>query len=119
MKHNYDKNGGSMCTIKWLSYPRPQLRRKSYISLNGPWELNGQEIQVPFAPQSRLAKYEDTGVTPKEIMNRQKRYIYLGTHFGGPAYQCPVCKTSLVGMPPDGCPACGTGMEIDSIPTKK
>ena len=47
-----------MSTIKWLSYPRPQLRRKSYISLNGPWELNGKEIQVPFAPQSRLSGYK-------------------------------------------------------------
>ena len=47
-----------MDTIKWLSYPRPQLRRNSYVSLNGPWELNGQEIQVPFAPQSRLSGYK-------------------------------------------------------------
>jgi len=48
-----------MSTIKWLSYPRPQLRRgDSYVSLNGTWTLNGQEIQVPFAPQSRLSGYK-------------------------------------------------------------
>ena len=47
-----------MSTIKWLSYPRPQLKRNSYISLNGEWTLDGQEIQVPFAPQSRLSKYK-------------------------------------------------------------
>lgn len=46
-----------MSSIKWLSYPRPQLRRNSYISLNGTWTLDGEEIEVPFAPQSRLSKY--------------------------------------------------------------
>ena len=53
-------NGGTMSTIKWLSYPRPQLRRNSYISLNGEWTLDGQKIQVPFAPQSRLSEYKGT-----------------------------------------------------------
>lgn len=52
-------------------------------------------------------------------MTRQRRYIYLGMHFGGPAYQCPVCKTSLVGLPPNSCPVYGTCMEIDSITAKK
>ena len=47
-----------MSMIKWLSYPRPQLRRNSCISLNGEWTLDGQKIQVPFAPQSRLSKYK-------------------------------------------------------------
>ena len=47
-----------MSLIKWLSYPRPQLRRSSYITLNGEWTLEGQKIQVPFAPQSRLSGYK-------------------------------------------------------------
>lgn len=47
-----------MSTIKWLSYPRPQLRRNSCISLNGEWTLDGEIIQVPFAPQSRLSEYK-------------------------------------------------------------
>ena len=51
-------NGGTMSTIKWLSYPRPQLRRDSYINLNGTWTLDGQEIQVPFAPQCELSGYK-------------------------------------------------------------
>ena len=74
--------------------------------------------QCATALARRLAKYEDTGVSPKDVSKRQKRYIYLGMHHGGPAYQCPVCKTSLVGFPPDSCPACGTGMEINSINVK-
>ena len=42
---------------KWQSYPRPQLKRNSYVNLNGTWELNGKPIQIPFAPQSRLSEY--------------------------------------------------------------
>lgn len=42
----------------WMSeYPRPQLRRESFYSLNGSWLLDGQEIRVPFPPQSRLSGY--------------------------------------------------------------
>ena len=33
------------------------MRRDSYFSLNGSWELNGQEILVPFPPQSLLSGY--------------------------------------------------------------
>lgn len=49
-----------MTKAKWQSYPRPQLKRKSYINLNGTWELNGSDIQIPFAPQSRLSGYTGT-----------------------------------------------------------
>lgn len=41
----------------WLSYPRPQLKRESYVNLNGTWELNGQEILIPFAPQTDISGY--------------------------------------------------------------
>jgi len=40
--------------IPFSAYPRPQLRRNSYYSLNGIWD-NG--ITVPFPPQSRLSGY--------------------------------------------------------------
>ena len=47
-------------------HPRPQLRRESYLNLNGPWEYaitreNAEpeeydgEIIVPFAPESELS----------------------------------------------------------------
>ena len=47
-----------MSKAKWQSYPRPQMRRKSYINLNGEWELDGKKIQIPFPPQSALSCYE-------------------------------------------------------------
>ena len=46
----------------WNSYPRPQMRREAWKSLNGPWEFaaetpefTGQTIVVPFCPESRLS----------------------------------------------------------------
>ena len=43
----------------WTVYPRPQLRRDSYVNLNGRWELTvgeeKQDIRVPFCPESLLS----------------------------------------------------------------
>ena len=55
-----------MKETRWQSYPRPQMKREGYKILNGIWKLDGQDIFVPFAPQSRLygfkGKVEDTFV---------------------------------------------------------
>lgn len=39
------------------TYPRPQLKRNSFFTLNGEWLLNGHPIQIPFPPQSPLSQY--------------------------------------------------------------
>ncbi len=43
----------------WTIYPRPQMRRDSYVNLNGTWELSVEdeiyEIRVPFCPESLLS----------------------------------------------------------------
>ena len=39
-------------------YPRPLLKRNSFFSLNGLWELNGQNINVPFPPEAKLSGYD-------------------------------------------------------------
>ena len=41
----------------WQEYPRPQLKRDNWYSLNGIWQLNNQPIRVPFPPQSALSGY--------------------------------------------------------------
>ncbi len=41
----------------WTDYPRPQLRRADWMSLNGYWVLNGRRICVPFPPQSALSGF--------------------------------------------------------------
>ena len=33
-------------------YPRPQLKRNSFLSLNRLWTCHGHDIIVPFCPQS-------------------------------------------------------------------
>ncbi|MBQ6697365.1 MAG: glycoside hydrolase family 2 [Lachnospiraceae bacterium] len=44
-------------TDVWSLYPRPQLVREQWQSLNGCWDLEGQPIRVPFPPESVLAEY--------------------------------------------------------------
>lgn len=49
----------------WTRYPRPQMRRKQWLNLNGMWEfavgdgtfpaLYDRKIRVPFCPESRLS----------------------------------------------------------------
>ena len=41
----------------WQQYPRPQMKRDNWQSLNGIWQLNGTPIRVPFPPQSDLSGY--------------------------------------------------------------
>ena len=62
----------------WDEYPRPQMRRDSYISLCGEWELsvkkkNGEEklgkIVVPFPPESRLSGID-------RELKKSEKYVY-------------------------------------------
>ena len=53
----------------WTVYPRPQLKRDSYMNLNGAWDFSVNyermgQIRVPFCPESRLScigKHFDEG----------------------------------------------------------
>ena len=42
----------------WQEYPRPQLKRPDWTSLNGEWMLNRHPVLVPFPPQSELSGYK-------------------------------------------------------------
>ena len=64
--------------LTWDEYPRPQLRRESYLSLCGEWELSAAKgekrrdigkITVPFPPESRIS-----GIERK--LSRKEQYIY-------------------------------------------
>ncbi len=56
----------------WQEYPRPQMKREHWMSLNGMWKLDGDEIRVPFPPQSQLSncgkKVKDTFTYEKKFM---------------------------------------------------
>ena len=40
-------------------YPRPQMRRDSFLPIMDGWTLNGHPITMPFCPESLLSGYED------------------------------------------------------------
>lgn len=56
----YTAEGKSVAGVPWDVYPRPQMKRASYLSLNGEWELyvnDGpkEKIIVPYPPESILS----------------------------------------------------------------
>ncbi|MBO5868230.1 MAG: glycoside hydrolase family 2 [Oscillospiraceae bacterium] len=62
----YTTAGENLNTAPWQVYPRPQMRRDSFLNLNGTWELTPAtkealpqayhyEIFVPFCPESLLS----------------------------------------------------------------
>ena len=93
-----------------LAYPRPQLQRSQWTSLNGTWKFtyddNGQytrpddvttwtqHIQVPFAPESIRSGISDTGFHPHcwyerefEVDAKDGRVLL---HFGAVDYRARV-----------------------------
>ncbi|SEW12829.1 MFS transporter [[Clostridium] fimetarium] len=78
------EDGEHITSRPWQEYPRPQLKRDSYINLNGKWKYAAtykghapsvwnQEILLPFPPQSILS-----GI--KKFPNRYK-YLYYQREF--------------------------------------
>ncbi len=60
----YTPPGEALKDTPWEVYPRPQMRRDSYVNLNGLWEffvfekdsaVYRKEILVPFCPESLLS----------------------------------------------------------------
>ena len=56
----YTTQGETLTGTPWTVYPRPQMKRDSYINLNGEWELAANSgsfgtIRLPFCPESLLS----------------------------------------------------------------
>ena len=58
--------GENLRGIPWDVYPRPRMRRDSYMNLNGKWEFSvkepsftGKTIRIPFCPESTLSGVEE------------------------------------------------------------
>ncbi len=78
----------------WTVYPRPQLRRNSYVNLNGSWEFSVNyesqgQIRLPFCPESTLSAigkhYEEGSLlsytrefTLPEGFNRGRVLLHIG-----------------------------------------
>ena len=55
----------------WQEYPRPQMKRENWMSLNGMWKLDGDHIRVPFPPQSQLSNH---GKKVKDTFTYEKKF---------------------------------------------
>ena len=80
--------------MPWNVYPRPQMKRESYINLNGAWDFSVNyerqgQIRVPFCPESSLSAlgkhYEEGSVlqysrnfTLPEGWNRGRVLLHIG-----------------------------------------
>ena len=61
--------GENLTGTPWTVYPRPQVKRDSYLNLNGAWDFSVDyeklgQIRVPFCPESKLSgigKHFDEG----------------------------------------------------------
>ena len=61
----YTTRGEALTGTPWTVYPRPQMKRDSYINLNGEWEFSVRDsrfpknyekkINLPFCPESALS----------------------------------------------------------------
>lgn len=62
----FTADGGALPALPWPDYPRPRLRRQSFLNLNGRWQFAvrptdglpagyDREILVPFCPESALS----------------------------------------------------------------
>ncbi|MBE6803164.1 MAG: glycoside hydrolase family 2 [Ruminococcaceae bacterium] len=93
-------------------YPRPQLKRDSFINLNGEWnyaiydeykKFAGYQgkIIVPFSPETILSGVEKL-VEPTDILYYQRFFDFKRTnhrvllHFGAVDYECKVILNSKV-----------------------
>jgi len=52
--------GENLTGTPWTVYPRPQMKRSSYLNLNGCWDFSVNyekmgQIRVPFCPESKLS----------------------------------------------------------------
>ena len=64
----YTPEGEALRGTPWQVYPRPQMKRDSYLNLNGKWEFTASKkaptqydrtIQVPFCPESLLSLVQE------------------------------------------------------------
>ena len=95
----YTPQGETLIGTPWQVYPRPQLRRDSYVNLNGDWEFAASvssmlpedypdTIRLPFCPESLLSGlkrevapgsylYYRRTVTAPEDFNRGRVLLHI------------------------------------------
>ena len=93
MEKLYTERGENLPQIPWDTYPRPRMRRDSYVNLNGIWDFSAEDytgkILVPFCPESQLSgiarhfkenttlTYERSFVLPQDF-NQGRVLLHIG-----------------------------------------
>lgn len=80
----YTQEGKNLNGTPWDVYPRPQMKRDSYLTLNGTWQIRIGEAQkrpilVPFSPESLLSGVHET--VPSGTMMTYERTFTLPDGF--------------------------------------
>ncbi len=85
----YTTYGETLTGTPWDVYPRPQMRRDSYLNLNGTWdfavgkpEFTGKTIQVPFCPESTLSGVKEHFPEGTALWYRRKVILPEGFNRG-------------------------------------
>ncbi|MGV3666674.1 MAG: glycoside hydrolase family 2, partial [Leptospira bouyouniensis] len=70
--------------VPHIEYPRPQLKRDSYLNLNGEWFLGhskqGEPIEyqhkiiVPFSPETKASGLGNFILKPDEVLFYKKEF---------------------------------------------
>nr|MBQ8245029.1 glycoside hydrolase family 2 [Oscillospiraceae bacterium] len=93
----YTSRGEALTGTPWTVYPRPQMKRDSYINLNGEWAFSTNygepeginTIRIPFCPESQLSGIgqhfpEGAGLTYRRTLklpdgfNRGRVLLHIG-----------------------------------------
>ena len=93
----YTSRAEEIIGTPWTVYPRPQMKRDSYINLNGEWEFStnygepegAKTIRVPFCPESVLSGIgrhfpEGAALTYRKVLtlpedfNRGRVLLHIG-----------------------------------------
>ena len=104
LKKLMTRRGETLTGTPWEVYPRPQMKRDSYINLNGEWEFcagkpefSGQTIQVPFCPESVLSGVEQHFPEGTDLWYRRTvavpedwKKTVVRVHFGAVDQVCDV-----------------------------
>ena len=79
LKQLYTAHGEKLEGTPWDVYPRPQMKRDSYLNLNGEWEFGlspkewEQKICVPFCPESLLSGLK-TAIKPGSYLFYRRQF---------------------------------------------
>ncbi len=78
--------GQNLAGTPWTNYPRPQMRRESYVNLNGQWAFACGDfagtILVPFCPESRLSGVNQHFSEGEQMRYRRKLELPEGFNIG-------------------------------------